>query len=813
MVAGCYALGKLVGMKSKIPTKTGIALGVLVVTMGGGLCEDSSPKTPVPQLEAYESWKMAGRDRAGALTGASTIFAPKGFKVELLHAATESEDSWVGMTFDGKGRVIVAMEDKGLLRMTLGKGEVGKVEVINKELEECRGLLWAYDALYVNANDSKGFYRLRDTTGDDQLDEVKLLLKTGGGVGHGRNHLRLGPDGLIYMVHGNSVELPDKLKLDSPYQNQREDQLIPNPWDNEWHRREGRVPTGHILRTDKDGSYFELVAAGMRNQLDMDFNHDGEAFVYEADMEWETGTAWYKPTRILHIVPGGEYGWRRATGKWPAYYEDSLPAVHDVGLGSPTGVGFGYRSNFPKKYQNAFYVAEWSYGRILAIHMSPEGASYVGEEETFILGRPLNVTDFEFGPDGAMYFVTGGRKTQSALYRVSYVGKEAGKVAEVKAGDGGKSEQLRKLRHELEALQKVKGDAAQEKAMANIDHEDRWVRFAARIVLENQAPLEWQDEVLESRSLTGLLALSRVGDSSQRERITAGLNTLPLAKMDEKTLLRVLRVYALAFTRMGEPGDEERAACIAQLDPLYPNVSTWVNHELCELLIYLKAPKALERTLVLLDATEDSRDLSQYLVYARYVKDGWDLEKRRRYLDALRRFEMIPGGRWSVRAADSLREEAAAAMSEKERGLLVEELKKAVPETPLPIANAEPAKFVKAWTMEDFSKELGKPLGKGSFEQGKTAYLKAQCAMCHRMASMEATASSVLGPDLTGVGSRFGLGDLLESMIHPSWVIGDKYRNPAGPNVSLMPPGLINLLEKEEVLDLLRYLQVGGVKN
>ena len=86
-------------------------------------------------------------------------------------------------------------------------------------------------------------------------------------------------------------------------------------------------------------------------------------------------------------------------------------------------MGFAYRSHFPGKYREAFFIADWSYGRILAIHMTPDGASYRGEEETFILGRPLNVTDFEFGPDGAMYFVTGGRKTQSALYRVSYVGK------------------------------------------------------------------------------------------------------------------------------------------------------------------------------------------------------------------------------------------------------------------------------------------------------------------------------------------------------------------------------------------------------
>lgn len=42
--------------------------------------------------------------------------------------------------------------------------------------------------------------------------------------------------------------------------------------------------------------------------------------------------------------------------------------------------------------------------------------------------------------------------------------------------------------------------------------------------------------------------------------------------------------------------------------------------------------------------------------------------------------------------------------------------------------------------------------------------------------------------------------------------LGDKYRNLAGSNVSLMPLGLINALEKEEILDLLAYLQSGGIK-
>src|SRR2546427_8917101 len=71
----------------------------------------------------------------------------------------------------------------------------------------------------------------------------------------------------------------------------------------------------------------------------------------------------------------------------------------------------------------------WSCGRILGVHLKPEGATYTGTFENFVAPKSLrgpgpnatlNVTDLEFGKDGAMYFLTGGRGTQSGLYRVTY---------------------------------------------------------------------------------------------------------------------------------------------------------------------------------------------------------------------------------------------------------------------------------------------------------------------------------------------------------------------------------------------------------
>src|SRR5206468_38663 len=107
------------------------------------------------------------------------------------------------------------------------------------------------------------------------------------------------------------------------------------------------------------------------------------------------------------------------------YYPDSLPAVVNVGIGSPTGVRFGTGAKFPAKYQRACFVMDWSYGRILAVHLTPEGAGYRGDFETLVAGKPLNVTDLEIGQDGAMYFTIGGRHTQGGLYRISYTGRES----------------------------------------------------------------------------------------------------------------------------------------------------------------------------------------------------------------------------------------------------------------------------------------------------------------------------------------------------------------------------------------------------
>src|SRR5205807_9921779 len=71
---------------------------------------------PIPAQE-YNQWKEAlGTNTA---TTATQVSSASGFTVDLVRSAQPNEGSWVAMTFDPKGRIIIAREDRGLLRLAL----------------------------------------------------------------------------------------------------------------------------------------------------------------------------------------------------------------------------------------------------------------------------------------------------------------------------------------------------------------------------------------------------------------------------------------------------------------------------------------------------------------------------------------------------------------------------------------------------------------------------------------------------------------------------------------------------------------------
>ena len=283
---------------------------------------------------------------SASATPVSALKVARDFKVELLYTVPKTQQgSWVNLCLDPKGRLIVSDQYGKLYRLTppaLGSTAELGIETIDLPIGQAQGLLYAFDSLYVmvanEAYQGRGLYRVRDTDGDDKFDKVEFLRSMGGGGEHGPHAILLAPDGQsLYIVSGNQTKLPD-IDASRVPRVWSEDHLIPRLWDGNGFMKGVLAPGGWICRTDKDAKSWELIATGFRNEFDAAFNRAGELFTYDADMEWDMNTPWYRPTRVNLVTSGAEFGWRSGAGKWPAYYPDSLGAVANIGPAMPTAL-------------------------------------------------------------------------------------------------------------------------------------------------------------------------------------------------------------------------------------------------------------------------------------------------------------------------------------------------------------------------------------------------------------------------------------------------------------------------------------------
>jgi len=336
--------------------------------------------------------------------------------------------SLVAMTFNEHGEIIASRERGPLVRIADedGDGVPETTHVFCDQVQNCQGILCLNGYVFVvgEGPDKTGFYRLSGRDDEGRAEQVKLLFKFRGGMGeHGPHAPVLGPDGMIYLVIGNHSGVLKEFSPASPHHDYYEGDLVqPRYEDAGGHAHGIKSPGGTVIRTDLEGQTVELFAGGFRNAYDIAFNRQGDLFTYDSDMEWDEGLPWYRPTRINHVIAGAEFGWRSGWAKWPPYYLDSLPAVVDIGRGSPTGVVVYDHWKFPLRYRNALFAGDWSLGRILVIRMRPAEGTYEARAEVFMTGKPLNVTDLAVGPDGNLYFSTGGRGTEGGVYRIHYTG-------------------------------------------------------------------------------------------------------------------------------------------------------------------------------------------------------------------------------------------------------------------------------------------------------------------------------------------------------------------------------------------------------
>lgn len=747
----------------------------------------------------------------------SKLKMPAGFSAERIYSPGENDQgSWVSMTFDNKGRMIACDQFGSLYRLTIppiGDSSKPEVEKLTVDLGYAQGLLYAFNSLYVMVNhdgegDFKkkgGLYRLKDNDGDDQFETVEHLMLMNGSGEHGPHSIKLSPDKKsLFLVAGNFTDIPkfNTYRLPS---NWKEDNLFPLITDPSGHASDRHAPGGWIAHIDSTGKNWELYSAGYRNTYDIAFNAAGDLFAYDSDMEYDFGMPWYRPTRLCHVTSGSEFGWRTGSSNWSPTFPDNLPAVLNIGQGSPTNLVYGGDAKFPEKYRNSLFAFDWSFGIIYAIQLEPEGASYNAKAEEFISGSPLPLTDGIIGPDGALYFLTGGRRLDSDLYRITYDGDEKDEKNEPIA-----ITEESKLRKQLEEYHTPKAGAV-ELAWPHLKHKDRFVRYAARIAIEHQPVAEWQNKVLSEKDPVTLIhssiALARQGKPDVKTGILQALNEVDPKKLSDAEQVDLSRAFELVFLRMGIPDANVKDQTLAALEKNYPSNDNMVNRQYSKLLIHLQAPDAVQKTMSLMENAKDdesyqktvteSSDLilrnpqygldiaemlskvppSQQTYYATILssaKVGWTPELREKYFNWFRNASNYRGGKSFMGFIDRARKLALANVPKAEfahfntiSGDSI--FKYAGPF--VPGKTPQPKGPGRDWKVEEAMKVIDSGLTNRNLENGKNMFVASMCASCHSMKGE----GGQIGPDLTQLGTRFSTKDMLEAIIDPNKTISDQY--------------------------------------
>ena len=307
--------------------------------------------------------------------------------------------------------------------------------------------------------------------------------------------------------------------------------------------------------------------------------------------------------------------------------------------------------------------------------------------------------------------MTGGRRTQSGLYRVRYVGttepSSLGQVLDQAGLDEAKS--ARALRRKLEQYHSQRSIEGVGLAWEHLGRDDPWIRHAARVALENQ-PLElWQLPALTEsdtkKALVALMALARVGDAKVQSHLFVRLNDLPWNGLPAQWQLVALRSYQLGLTRMGDGRPGEREAIIKKIVGASEE-SPELRMEVSRLLIYLEAAGIIPGLLNYVVDAQSPEERMFYLFHMRHIVGGWTQAHRRAYFAWLKKMTDAGGVQQVKLSLKHIVAEALATVPPGERepfAALFE--REAKPVAPEPERLAKPT-VVHHWRMADFA-DLG----------------------------------------------------------------------------------------------------------
>ncbi len=277
------------------------------------------------------------------------------------------------------------------------------VEDFNDEVTDAAGgVLKHGDDLFVAIGPD--MWRIKENK--QGIAASKTSISHGYGIhigfsGHGMSGAEVGPEGKIYWQIGD-------IGFSGTGSGGQK-------WDH--------ANSGVIVRSNPDGSDFEVFSYGNRNTHEFVFDEYGNLISEDND-----GDHPGESERIVYVVNGADIGWRinwqfgkyrdpdnntykvwmdekMYVPRWegqPAYI---LPTIKNF-VNGPTGFLYNPGTALGPEYKNTFFVAEFvgnpAGSGIHAFKLKPKGASFDFVESKKILSGVL-ATGIDFGPDGAMY--------------------------------------------------------------------------------------------------------------------------------------------------------------------------------------------------------------------------------------------------------------------------------------------------------------------------------------------------------------------------------------------------------------------------
>jgi putative membrane-bound dehydrogenase-like protein len=229
-------------------------------------------------------------------------------------------------------------------------------------------------------------FRLRDTNDDGVHDERETLMK----METAENYPHNGLSGFAFDFAG-TVYFGLGENFGQTYRMTGTDGRV----------IKGGEGKGAIFRCTAEGKELHCVASGFWNPFHLAFDDFGRLFAVDND----PGNR--PPCRLLYIVEGGDYGYRRRALEpfisWDGELPGMLPMIASTGE-APTSIVFYNGGNLPLEYDRSLLVASWGENRIDRYRLTRDGASFRAQANPLVVGgQGFRPSGMAIAPDGSIY--------------------------------------------------------------------------------------------------------------------------------------------------------------------------------------------------------------------------------------------------------------------------------------------------------------------------------------------------------------------------------------------------------------------------